>query len=612
MPYLIAIGAMTPMFLLFLRQMMGKTHYQMVGLAIAATAAFVFIRWPREEKVPCRESKLSNVLLVLGLVFGIGSVMFVDTWFCAVSVMLLLTSLLMKIIDPETRGSLWPAVLPMFVFLPLPMQRDTMLITALQRYSAWFTSRLLDLPPGIAHFLNGTSIMVPGKPGYGVAAACSGVQSFFTLLFIAMVVLVAYRRINSTVAGGVLFSIIGLLFIVPGMILGNSLLFYIGLPFVLWGLLGIRAMLLVFAAVFWTMFINVLRIFLIPIMDSMDVNLSEGIPHILLGWGALLVGVMLLLSTDQLILFIFGPVDAEVGNSLPMGKLVTRFWNQLLGHTEDDKKTSRKKAIPVSNSSNLLAWIVAGILALGGLFQLVDVARAYSQPDITVQVFDADITQPMDATDLPAQLETWTLLEDGYSNERRDRGSDLGRWTDRWRYKSLNCNATVSFDQTFPGWHELTTCYRNGGWKLVGGSRKVIDTKEPGEPEGTENWQYVEARFTRETGERGYLLFSLFDGAGQGMAPPLQADGLQALYERATNRLTNRVRRSLFSSEAYQCQTFIQHYGELSPEVEEDIKNRYRDVRQRLRTKFVERKGTQPVGIPDEATPPAKPATAEQ
>ena len=612
MPYLIAIGAMTPMFLLFLRQMMGKTHYQMVGLAIAATAAFVFIRWPREEKVPCRESKLSNVLLVLGLVFGIGSVMFVDTWFCAVSVMLLLTSLLMKIIDPETRGSLWPAVLPMFVFLPLPMQRDTMLITALQRYSAWFTSRLLDLPPGIPHFLNGTSIMVPGKPGYGVAAACSGVQSFFTLLFIAMVVLVAYRRINSTVAGGVLFSIIGLLFIVPGMILGNSLLFYIGLPFVLWGLLGIRAMLLVFAAVFWTMFINVLRIFLIPIMDSMDVNLSEGIPHILLGWGALLVGVMLLLSTDQLILFIFGPVDAEVGNSLPMGKSVTRFWNQLLGHAEDDKKTSRKKAIPVSNSSNLLAWIVAGILALGGLFQLVDVARAYSQPDITVQVFDADITQPMDASDLPGQLETWTLLEDGYSNERRDRGSDLGRWTDRWRYKSLNCNATVSFDQTFPGWHELTTCYRNGGWKLVAGSRKVTDTKEPGDPEGTENWQYVEARFTRETGERGYLLFSLFDGAGQGMAPPLQADGLQALYERARNRLTNRVRRNLFSSEAYQCQTFIQHYGELSPEVKEDIKNRYRDVRQRLRTKFVERKGTQPVGILDEAIAPAKPATAKQ
>jgi len=610
LPYLVAIVAMLPMYCLFLRQMIGKTHYQLIGLAIIATVVFVVIRWPYEEKVPFRESILSNVLLVVGLVFGVASALFVDTWFCAVSVMFLLTSLLMKVIDPETRGSLWSAVLPMFVFLPLPMQRDTMLITTLQRYSAWFTSRILDLPPGIAHFLDGTAILVPGKPGYGVAAACSGVQSFFTLLFITMVILVAYRRINSTVAGGVLFSIVGLLFIIPGFFLGSSLLFYIGLPFIFWGLLGIRAMLLIFAAVFWTMFINVLRIMLIPILDSMEImDLSKGIPHILLGWGALLIGVLLLLSTDQLILFMFGPVDSEVSNPLPMGKLITRFWNQLLGQKDEETKSSRKKAIPVSNASNLLSWVAAGILALGGLLQLYDVAQAYMQPNLKVKFFDADITQPMVAEDLPEQLENWRLLEkpNGYSNERRDRGSDLGRWTDRWQYRAPRCNAVVSFDQTFPGWHELTTCYRNSGWKLVENSRAVIKTKKEGDPEDQEDWKYVEARFVRDTGERGYLLFSLFDGAGQPMVPPFQADGLESLIERAKNRLTNRVRRSLFSSEAYQCQTFIQHYGELGEETEAEINSRYKDVRNRLRQKFLERKGVQTVGTPAQTTgTPAK------
>ena len=97
-PYIIAIGAQVPMFLLFFRQMMSKTHYQTIWLALIATAIIVWSRWPRGERLPYRESVASNVLLGLGLIVGVASVIFVDPWFCAASVMLLITSFLLKVV----------------------------------------------------------------------------------------------------------------------------------------------------------------------------------------------------------------------------------------------------------------------------------------------------------------------------------------------------------------------------------------------------------------------------------------------------------------------------------------------------------------------------------
>ena len=131
LPYMIAVGAQLLMFLLFLRQLHSKTHYQTVWLAIIATVALIIVRWPREEKLPFRESVASNIILGLGLIMGIGSVLFVNTWFCAASVMLLVTSFLLKVVDSDRSHSLWTAALPLFVFLPLPFRWDTTLILSL-------------------------------------------------------------------------------------------------------------------------------------------------------------------------------------------------------------------------------------------------------------------------------------------------------------------------------------------------------------------------------------------------------------------------------------------------------------------------------------------------
>jgi hypothetical protein len=132
----------------------------------------------------------------------------------------------------------------------------------------------------------------------------------------------------------------------------------------------------------------------------------------------------------------------------------------------------------------------------------------------------------------------------------------------------------------------LTTCYRNGGWDLV--ERVVI---KPPVVEGEEDWDIVEASYRKSNGKSGYLLFSLFNGAGEPESAPINVGTFKSFLTRAKNRLSNRVRRSLFSSETYQVQVFIEHYGELDANTKDEIKNRYLQAREAVRQNFVARAG---------------------
>lgn len=589
LPYIVAIGAQLPMLLLFFRSLWAKTHYQTFAFAIVATAAIIWMRWPREERMQFHRSLASDILLVLGLICALGSVAFVEPWFTAASVMLLLTSFLARTADSDTKKSLWTAALPLFVFLPLPFGRDVGLITMLQRSSAWFTSRLLDLL-GLGHHMDGTVIEVPGRPPYGVAEACSGVQSFFTLLFICMVFIVINRRISSSVVSGVILSILAMIVYFVGLTAPGFGLGYVAVAILLWGFLGFRASILIVSAVFWALFINTVRILIIPIMDiNFDINLVHGLPHDLLGWAVLFLGFLLLLSTDQLLMFLFGPVDPEAGEAGPFGKLITRFWNQLISgqeaNAEDSGKKKRKGRRPITDAAIKFSWLVAIVVAIGGVLQLYDVQQSYSN-NLKVRFFDADVTRPFSEDDLPKTIEDWTIPDkNGYTSQTRDRGSDLGRHSDIWQYRAPRCNVIASLDQTFPGWHELTTCYQNQGWKLID-RVKIVPTKP-----GQEGWTYIEARFEKETGQRGYLLFSLFDGSGGPIDAPLVAGGLSSFIQRATNRLSNRIRRSLFTSEAYQTQVWLTHFSDLDEPLKREIADRYMTIREIMRTEFMKKEG---------------------
>jgi exosortase len=552
-PYAVAILAQLPMLLLYARNLhLDKPHYQTFPIAILATLLIAWNRWPKEAKMPFHRSVASDVLLVIGLMFGIACVLFKFPSAAAASVMLLIASLLARTVDKETLKSLWPASLPMFVFLSLPGGYDVKLITTLQRFSAICTSRLLDLV-GLGHHMDGTVIQVPGREGYGIEQACSGVQSFFTLLFIAVVFIVVFRR-----------------------------------PF-------FRSVILIVSAVFWALFMNTVRIFLIPMADQVDLDLTHGFPHAMLGWCTLIVGALLLLSTDQFLLFLFGPVDTEIGRSGPFGRFITKFWNSLVagGTLKTDatggrrRKTKRRKTITQAGKS--VIWGICGLMALAGVWSSWDVFYAFVNERHKVRFFDVDVTQPFEEADLPAKLDDWNVVN--YKIDNRERGSDLGKRSDKWTYRAPNYIAQVSLDQTFPGWHELTTCYRNSGWELVSRVRKNVKLGDPNDSESTGDvaWPYVVAEFKKPTGERGFLAFSLFNTDGAPVDPPASWNRAMYFISGIKNRLSGRIRTQFFNTATYQIQTFVAGYGEFGEDTREEVEDRYLRLREITRQRYVEK-----------------------
>ena len=373
LPYGLALLAQLPMLILYFKKLWIVPHYQPFAIAILATIGITLYRWPFDRPQPFIRSIASDVLLVLGLGFALLGMLFVEPWFAALSAMLIVTSLLARTIDRETGKSLWPCSLPLYVYLTLPFYLDVRLITSLQRYSAIYTSRLLDLF-GLGHHMDGTVIRVPaanaaGIKEYGIEEACSGVQSFFTLLLVAVVFIVLSRRIKMpSIPVGLVSVFAGFLCLVLratvlSMPIWNEIMLLAGVGFLFLSIIGFRATALLLSAVFWAMFMNTIRILVIPVADiKFDVDLTHGIAHDLLGYGALAIGILMIFSTDQFLLFLFGPVETSSEDGGPFGNRITNFWNNVVSGSEDEdaessnRRSRRRGPTPVSKTGRAFIW----------------------------------------------------------------------------------------------------------------------------------------------------------------------------------------------------------------------------------------------------------------
>lgn len=544
LPYAIAIGAQLPMVVLYFFGLWKRVHYQFFPVAIVITAALIWNRWPKDHARPHFSSTFSSLLLLAGIVFGLAGVAFVYPWFSAASVLLLLGSLLARTVDIETGKSLFPCVLPLATCLHPPGGLDVALIAWLQTTSAGFTSRMLDLI-GYVHHMPGTVLQAANLKEFGIEEACSGVTSFYMLLFAAVTLCVWLRR-----------------------------------PW-------FRSTLLVLSTLFWAVFMNTVRIMAIALADEwMGVDLVHGLSHTLLGYTTMAIGILLLLSTDQFLHFLFGPVEEFGEDSGGLGRRINRFWNSVISGGGKSRSRERQRE-SVSALGRGVAWTAAILLGLGGVFSLYDVVRSWnSASDQRVQFFTSEVYRSLKREALPESLENWTLAK--FDSQDRGPGSDLGQQSDVWYYAAPSCNPVVSFDQAFPGWHELTRCYQNMGWELVP-ARTVV---EPSEVEFQANgrpWPFVRAEFQKPTGERGFLVFSLFDAFGEPLVPP-DNSFFGSLMVRIANRLSHRIRANLFQSEAYQTQVFVTSYGKIDDPIKDEAVSRYLVLREKMRSAFVEKR----------------------
>jgi len=561
-PYLVAIATQVPMMLLYFRRLWDRPHYQVFPLALIALGVFTYLRWPKGAKRKFQSSALATLLLLGGLALGLLGYLFVEPWFGAASAACFAASLYARAVEDETNTTLLSLSLLAFFCVRPPFDADQRLITWLQTVSAKFTSELLDLV-GYAHYMPGTVFIAPGGKSFEVEQACSGVQSFFSLLFVAILLVVMQRR--NWFRGG----------------------------------------LLILSAAFWAVFMNTVRILAIPFADWVfQWDLSSGAPHEILGYLTLLLGILMLLSTDQLLMFVFGPVEAFGEERKSTFRGFTKFWNKVIsGQAKVEDKSLRRE---MSVTSRLLSWVVAGILAVGAFWNLFDVYQSFTNSDLKLRFFDGNVLVPLAEKDLPTDLGTWKLAEQGYMVMNRDRGSDFGQISDSWTYVTGRNRVIFSFDQAFPGWHDLTICYRNMGWKEP---NDVRFTKLPDEDSNarTKDWNYVICDFTKETGETGFLVFSLFDAFGEPYDCPKRFDYWAALPDRIIARMNHRIRSNLFRGETYQAQAFISTYGTIDDQTKEEVIEKFLEVREIMRDRFLEHRkaeGTRGVEEAKRENPP--------
>ena len=605
--YALAIVSQIPMLYLYVKHLLNEPHYHSAVFAVAATIGIAWLRWPRGQALQLQRSMTSNVLIVLAIIAVVFSILFVLPWMSALAAMLIVTSFLARVPDTESNGTLWYCALPLFVFLYLPFGMDRNLVTSLQTYSAGYTSRLLDLF-GVGHYMSGTVLEVPNLQDFRIEQACSGVQSFFTLVLVAIVYSVFNRQVKAPEKGvAVLSFLAGLIFLLirtlPKATAGvdmppfwSGILFLLAISLMLYPFIGFRTTLLVMSAVFWAIFMNTIRIMAIPIsLQFFDVDLSTGNNHMLLGYAALIIGIILILSTDQLIMFLFGPV-LDANESGKFGRVIGKMWNGLIPTASDNESSRGRRGArsrkPVSPQIQKALWIFAGIMVLAGIWQIVDVLACQSQAakKLNVRSFDTDVTVPFSEGDIPKEVDNWTRVS--FETDTRNRGSDFGERSDVWQFESPNCSAVASLDQTFPGWHELTTCYTLQGWKVI--SRKALSTSQAmgleKAPEGKpDDWDMIEVKLQKPTGEQGYLLFSHFDSFGEGLTAPKHWGSITGFINQVTNRLSHRIRATLVNGEAYQIQVFMTSYNDFEPEVLAEARKRYVRIRDEVRTRFVEK-----------------------
>lgn len=520
---LLGIFAFIPYVLIYLKNLWLQPHYQFYPLVLLAVGVLIRTRWggPLAARPDSgRDSWLSKVAFIVGLLTGIGATMCASIWMGFFAFTCMFASWLSRQRDGKFESSLVYLILPIALIWQPPygtvQTADTILIQNLQMVSARLSSKMLDAF-NVLHVLRGTVLDVPGK-SFGVAEACSGIQSFFAILCIAALLIVYLRR----------------------------------------GLL--HALLLMSTGPVWAVLMNTVRITVIPIAYNwFSLDLSHGVFHDLLGFGTMGLAGLMLLSTDEILAMLLPQRSKSAASqSDPQGA----------GSGIESKLAN------VSRSKFLRALHVSCCIILLGCFglQLQDTWLSWNVHRDSIDFFRDSSLVELYRDDLKENWDGWPLAK--YDRHERGReNDDLGERSDVWQYTSPVGVVSVSFDQKFPGWHELTRCYRSAGWNVK--DRRVF-------ADGIHaNWPMVAVDLIRNN-ETSLLLFGLIDNSSSTLTPPGAYNYWTILRERLQGRLTPTVRAALFGKEAFQIQCFVSGAAELTQDQKDDLLERFIPIRDQL------------------------------
>lgn len=519
-------------------------HYQFFPLVFVFVITIAATRFDGHIYPP--SGPIAFACIALGLLFIAISIAIFSPWFAAIGFALIVSSLLVSLKEP-TGQSLAILILPLLSLIRLPLNFDSLLVTGLQRYTSRLASWFLDIA-AVPHMVSGNIIELVNRDLF-VAEACSGIQSVFTLLFLASVV-IAYRRRP--------------LWMAPGY----------------WAV-----------ALFVAVLCNSFRVAIVSAAASLGIDWATGLNHTLVGYVALALAFILLLSFDQCIDLIVHPIEGFVFEADDWTNPLVRHWDRYVvgwygqtrkllvtdnalglaaapgigplisvtGGTTATELPSQsspqqtptqtnppeigdaKPADPdhrLSDRSSKPSYAYFSTLAIAGLLVPVSLVIAIKNiwnaapPPVMAQSGQFFQPTPGVIANLPASASTL-----GHEIVRDAQNPRLGDSADVWTIGTARWQGQLVLSQPYSHWHELCICYQNLQWKLD--DRLIIPSTTPAAIPATmppasfgETSGYVLATFQQGINGRGYLLFSAITYDGKLVSPPVTPGPIGQLVNR--------------------------------------------------------------------------------
>ena len=490
--------AFIPLLQTHVQHLWERPHYQFFPFALVGSVILGWSYW-RTGAAPLTPGNVSLTLagLTLSWVTLAVAEIFLSPPLAAIAVLILVAAVIHGVGGIPLLRTLLPAWAFAWITVRPPLALDSRLVVALQDLTSSWSSAILDTL-GILHLPDGNVLEIGGRRLL-VEEACAGINSFFSVLACTLFLILWLRR-----------------------------------PW-------FRSLLLVVAAVGWVLIANVIRVVTIAVVfDRRAFDLSLGLRHDVLGLACFALAVLLIWSTDRLMLFVSPRAAAPppAPSAHPMPAL-----DALRG------------------AARLVSWPMA--VAFGLLLTLHVATYGLTPPAAPREPLPG--IARLGRESLPESLAGWK--RENFRCETRDHLSEYGEHSRMWEYTLDQRRAVVSLDYPFPIFHFLNTCYLNQGWK-VDKSTDCFGEKDIGEP-----GFYVEVQMKKSALRTGYLLYC--ECSQQGDYLEHEGNMLRSAwnrYETAVNSWRHRLsrpeeyQRQKARQPVYQFQVFVEGNRPLSAE----------------------------------------------
>jgi exosortase len=480
----LVVAAFIPLGLEHGRRLWDRPHYQFFPFVFIGSAALAWSRWPTGTLTPGDASN-AMIGLVSGLVLLFGAEIVYSPSLSVVGALVFLMSGVYRMGGWPLCKAMLPAWLFLWILIPLPFGLDRSMVMGMQTLTSNISSYILDYF-GVIHVLSGNVIEISGHRML-VEEACAGVNSLFSILACGLFVILFLRR-----------------------------------PW-------FRSIVLIMSSLGWVLVSNVIRVVSIAIaQNNFNSNWSDEPAHTFLGLGCFVFAVLMILSTDRLLLF-FAPrqVDRPI---VP-------------------DASGAQPAIPTVGFCPLpLAAVFLVPLAFHFVVHGIFAQGEYGPREVLPTI------AKLDSETLPKTIKGWTRI--GFDEKTRTMASAFGEYSKIWHFKRDNLIATIQVDYPFEEFHGLWECYLGQGWDMA--YRNTKDNKD--NPTLPEHW--YEVQFSKPGLHFGYLIFTELNPNNEAL--PFEGRFKQTFhrYERIMNRWREWTTKSNPTPErlrgpAYQVQIFV-------------------------------------------------------